>query len=165
MNAPEGFRITRFTMEVATAVATALAGAIVIVGAREYGTAWSDFGPEPGFFPFYVGLAICLASLGVLYEAFTKRRAENETFVSGIELKRILAFFGPMAAFVVVSVLLGLYVGTALYLFGVMVAQGGYSVPRSLAISLAVTVATYVLFELWFQVPLLKGPLEAALGL
>ncbi|WGF89951.1 tripartite tricarboxylate transporter TctB family protein [Marinivivus vitaminiproducens] len=165
MNAPEGFRITRFAMEMAMALFTALFGVVVIIGAREYGTAWSEFGPEPGFFPFYVGLLICLASAGVLYEAFARHRGPDETFASGIQLGRIAAFFGPMAAFVVVSVFLGLYVGTALYLFGVMVVQGGYSVARSLIVSLGVTVATYVLFEIWFQVPLLKGPLEASLGL
>jgi len=35
----------------------------------------------------------------------------------------------------------------------------------TLGVSISVPVVFFVLFEIWFKVPLPKGPLEAALGL
>ena len=43
--------------------------------------------------------------------------------------------------------------------------SGGYRVPKAAAISLITAVVNYFLFEVWFQVPLLKGPVEALLGI
>jgi hypothetical protein len=64
----------------------------------------------------------------------------------------------------VVSLWLGLYVATIAYLFYVMVFQGGYRPLYALALGLVVVVAMRLIFPIWFQVPLLTGPLEAALG-
>ena len=68
-----------------------------------------------------------------------------------------------MLAFVVLAVLLGLYVALVAYLCGAMVVQGGYRPLKALAVSAGTAVACYLVFEVWFQVPLLKGPLEALL--
>ena len=81
------------------------------------------------------------------------------------QAKRVASFFVPMLAFVVVARLLGLYVATALYLSFVMWVQGGYRLVISVASGIAAAVVFYLVLEVAFQVPLLKGPLEAALGL
>ena len=60
---------------------------------------------------------------------------------------------------------LGLYVATALYLGIVMRVQGGYRLVTAIAAAVATSVFFYVVLEMWFRVPLLKGPLEAALGI
>ena len=70
-----------------------------------------------------------------------------------------------MFLFVLVSSYLGIYVGMVLYLLGVMVYQGGYGIIKALAISITTAIVNYFLFEVWFQVPLLKGPLESLLGI
>ena len=44
-----------------------------------------------------------------------------------------------------------------------MVVQGRYRLPRALAVSVGSAVIFYLIFEVWFRVPLLKGPLEALL--
>jgi hypothetical protein len=46
-----------------------------------------------------------------------------------------------------------------------MVFQGGYRLPFAIAVALGVALAMRVIFPIWFQVPLLTGPLEAWLGL
>jgi hypothetical protein len=46
-----------------------------------------------------------------------------------------------------------------------MVFLGKYHWLRSTLVALGVSVAFFLLFEVWFRVPLPKGPLEAALGL
>ncbi|WP_263771573.1 tripartite tricarboxylate transporter TctB family protein [Propionivibrio soli] len=161
MQNPSGTLLSRFSMEVGVACFTGLLGAIVCYGSTEFGTGWGDAGPEPGYFPFYIGLFIMLASAGVLVQAFLTHRDRQEVFLTREQGHRILLFFLPMFAFVAASMVLGLYVSLALYLFGVMTIQGKYSAPKALSVCLGTIVVFYFVFEKWFQVPLLKGPLEA----
>ena len=42
---------------------------------------------------------------------------------------------------------------------------GKYSWIRFVSVSVGVSVAFFLMFEIWFKVPLPKGPLEAAFGL
>jgi hypothetical protein len=42
---------------------------------------------------------------------------------------------------------------------------GHYSVAMCATVSIGVTVATYLMFEKWFLVPLPKGPIEDFFGL
>jgi hypothetical protein len=158
--------LTRFAMEVATALCTGLLGGLICHGSFEFGTGWGDAGPEPGYFPFYVGSIIVAASAVNLMMACIRHRRESaEKFLSLEEGRRVLSFFGPMLLFVLVSSFLGLYAGMFLYLSGVMIHQVGYRLPKAAAIGLITVIINYFLFEVWFQVPLLKGPLEAFLGL
>ena len=163
MPSPSGTLLTRLTMEIAVAGAAALAGALVCYGSLEIGTGWGDAGPQPGYFSFYIGLFIVLASCGVLIESVIEQRKHPQVFLTREQGHRILTFFLPMLGFVAVSMVLGLYVGLALYLFGVMTIQGGYRIVKALTICSSTVVIFYFVFEKWFQVPLLKGPLEALL--
>jgi hypothetical protein len=166
MQKASGMYLSRFTMELATALFTGVLGGVVCYGSFEFGTGWGDAGPEPGYFPFYVGALIIAASAVNLAMACARHRRDlAEEFLSAEQGRRILSFFGPMFLFVLICSWLGFYVAMILYLFGVMVFQGGYRLSRAAFVSLATAVLNYLLFEIWFQVPLLKGPLEAALGL
>lgn len=157
--------LSRLTMEIAVALVTALAGAIVCYGSIEIGTGWGDAGPEPGYFPFYIGLFIIVASIAVLIETLIKQRRQQQVFLTREQGHRILTFFLPMFGFVALSMVLGLYVSLALYLFGTMTIQGKYPIGKALAVCLSTVVIFYFVFEKWFQVPLLKGPLEALLNI
>jgi hypothetical protein len=165
MRNPSGTLLTRLTVEIAVACTAALAGAFVSYGSLEIGTGWGDAGPQPGYFPFYIGLFIGLASCGVLIEVVIEQRRRRQIFLTREQGHRILTFFLPMLGFVAVSMVLGLYVGLGLYLFGVMTIQGGYRIGKALTVCLSTIVIFYVVFEKWFQVPLLKGPIEALLNI
>ena len=160
-----GMVLSRFAMEIATGCVTALAGAIISYGAMEFGTGWDDAGPQPGYFPFYIGLLIVLASLGVVAQAFTQHRRTGQIFLTGEQAGRIVSFAGPMVAFVALCVLLGLYVAMTVYLFAVMTIQGRFKILLAALVSIGTAIAFYVVMEVWFQVPLLKGPVEAMLGI
>jgi hypothetical protein len=41
---------------------------------------------------------------------------------------------------------------------------GKYGWAKTVAVSVGVTVVFFLMFEVWFKVPLPKGPIEAALG-
>lgn len=157
--------ISRRAAEIAFAGATGLFGGVVAFGATEFGVGWSPSGPQPGTFPFYVGIIIALASLGNLVAALLPGRIAAEDLVTREQLGRIGQLVGPIVGFVVATLFLGLYVATALYMFFVMRVQGRYPTWHSALVAVGLPVALFLILEKGFQVPLLKGPLEAALGL
>jgi hypothetical protein len=57
-----------------------------------------------------------------------------------------------------------MYVASALLIAFFMIWMGGYRWFVAVPIAIVVPVLTFVTFEIWFLVPLPKGPLEAALG-
>ena len=79
--------------------------------------------------------------------------------------RRVLRFGLPVLGMVAVAQWLGLYVAMALYLLVAIRWTGGRRLTTALAVAAGVTLASYVVFEKWFGVPLLKGPLETLLGL
>ena len=165
MQNPSRILVSRFAMEVATSLFTMALGAVALFGSIEFGIGWGDAGPQPGYFPFYVGLIIIIASTFNLVMGVVHHRDRVEEFLTSEQAHRVVAFFGPMFLFVLISSYLGVYVGMILYLFSVMVFQGGYRPHKAIAVSLITAVANYFLFEVWFKVPLLKGPLEALIGI
>jgi hypothetical protein len=164
MAAPTVRPIPRVAAELVAAALTLCIGAAIVLGSREYGTGWTDAGPEAGAFPFYVGIIVILASLGNAVQAL-RRRQDGAVFATGPQLGRIAAFAVPMALFVLACVLVGFYVATILYLALVMRLQGGYGWLRSALVAVGTSAFFFLVLELWFKVPLLKGPLEAALGI
>jgi hypothetical protein len=157
--------VSRSTMEMVTAFATGLVGALVIWGASEHDIGWGDSGPASGYFPFRIGVLIVLASIANLVIALRRRGTDLASFLTVGQIRSVLSFGLPVAAFVLVSTYLGLYVGAFLYLATVMTWQGGYKLVFSVAVAIAVVVAMRLIFPIWFQVPLLTGPLENLLGI
>lgn len=165
MTESENQSVSRRTMEVVTALLTAGAGLAICYGSWQSGIGWAETGPEAGYFPFYVGVLIILGSLVTLLRTLFFYRREGEVFLTMERARPVLGFFLPVAAFTIVSLLLGLYVGTALYICGAMMWQGGYRWWISALAAVAVTGLFYLVFEIGFQVPLLKGPIENWLGI
>ena len=158
--------ISRYNAELATAAATAAVGAVTIFGAVEFGIGWDMTGPEPGAFPFYIGIMVVLASCATAIKAVANHPALAEReFLDRHRIGRIGVFFGLMTGFVVVSILLGLYVATVIYITAAVWWQGGYRPWIGAACGVSAALFFYVVLEKGFQVPLMKGPLEAAFGI
>lgn len=161
--------ITRFWAEIGTAILTLAFGLVIVKGSLEFGIGWDSSGPQPGAFPFYAGGLVALASLGTLALTLRRRLAGNamlaDAFLDAARGRRVLSFLLPLAAFVVLSVTLGMYVATILYLVFTMRFQGGYGWIASLATALLTAAFLYFALEKFFQIGLLKGPLEPLLGL
>jgi hypothetical protein len=158
--------ISRFAVENAFALFTLAFGAAIIHGALEFSVGWGDIGPEAGYFPFRVGILIVLASLVVLVHA-TLRRKElaAEVFLTREQGHHVTAFAIPVIALVGVTIGLGLYVATALYLLFTVGLVARHRAWLAIAISLGTPIMLFLLFEYVFLTPLLKGPLENWLGL
>lgn len=153
---------SRRTLEVVTAVFFLIVGSIVMWDSSRAGASWGADGPQSGYFPFYVGLLMNIASAANLALAF--KSGKEESFVSVPAIKLVLAIFLPCLVYVAVMQWLGLYVASIIFIAVFMRWQGKFSLVKSALTSLIVVVVLFAMFEIWFKVPLIKGPLEAALG-
>jgi hypothetical protein len=137
-----------------------VAGAVVVVQARALGAGWTSDGPGAGYFPFYIGLILCLASAGIFVQALRKRRRGDAAFVDREQLVRVLSVLVPAIVYVLVVVFLGLYVASAIYIAVFMVVLGKYPVWKAAVAGVLVSAAFFLMFEVWFKVPLYKGTLH-----
>jgi len=152
-------------VEIGVAALVFLFGAVVVFDSIRIGARWGEDGPQPGYFPFYVGLSICVASVTILVRALRDPALAAKSFVSRESLKKILTVLVPTVAYVALIKYLGFYVASTLYIAYFMWALGRYPWIKIVPVAAGVSVVFFLIFEVWFLVPLPKGPLEAALGL
>jgi hypothetical protein len=152
-------------MDIITSLAFLAIGLTVMIGSLKLGASWGADGPEAGYFPFYISLIIMLSSTVTLYQAvIVNKNKETETFVEREPFKQVMAVLLPAIVFVLGVQLIGIYVSSALYIAIFMVWLGKYPIWKAVVVSVGVSVALYLMFEFWFQVPLPHGswlnPLE-----
>ena len=153
--------------EIAVAALFFLAGAILIKDSVRLGFGWHEVhGPQPGYFPFYVGLIICICSLINAGRAlYVLRGAKNKTFVEREQLKLVLTVLIPTAIYAAAVVWTGIYAASVVFIAFFMRRLGKYAWWKAIAVPVATVAVFYVIFELWFKVPLPKGPIESWVGL
>lgn len=141
-------------------------GSLVVWESRRLGSQWGSDGPQAGYFPFYIGVFICVSSAVNLYNAVVK--ADTGPFVLWGQLRMILIVMVPCAIYVALIAnpwqSLGIYVASALFIAFFMRYLGKYGWAKIVAVSIGTMVVFFLMFEVWFKVPLPKGPLEAAFG-
>jgi len=77
----------------------------------------------------------------------------------------VLSVLVPSIIYVALVAWLGIYVASAIFVAFFMRWLGGYPWWKVAAVSIGNSVFFYLIFEVWFLVPLPKGPLETLLGL
>ena len=129
------------------------------------GSGWAADGPRPGYFPFYVGLLICIASTINFGRALLIRGANNKPFVERGQLRMVLTVLIPTAIYAALVTWIGIYTASVLFIAFFMIWLGKYAWWKAVVVSLVTMVLFYMVFEIWFKVPLPKGPVETMLGL
>jgi putative tricarboxylic transport membrane protein len=152
--------------EVIVAATFLVFGLVVVWDSRRLGAEWGSDGPQAGYFPFYIGLIICISSIVNLLGAVMK--PDRAAFVRWGQLRMILIVLVPCMVYIALIVnpwySLGIYVASAIFIAFFMRYLGKYGWAKIVAVSLGTMVAFFLMFEVWFKVPLPKGPLEAAFG-
>ena len=128
------------------------------------GARWAEDGPQAGYFPFYVGLLVCLSAAVNFVMALVNRRDAARDFVELDKLKLVLAVLVPAAVYVAAISWIGIYASSALFIAFFMRWLGKYPWWKVVVVSVGTMVAFFLIFEVWFLVPLPKGPLENLLG-
>lgn len=159
-----GGSIGNKTMELVTALVILAFGAIVMWDSYRIGAGWGADGPESGSFPFYVGLLIVISAIVTAFNAIRMDAEEAGEFVGHEELKLVMAVFIPSIIYVIAIGFIGIYVASAAFITIFMVWQGKFSIVKSLAVAIPTNIFLFMMFEVWFKIPLPKGPLEAMFG-
>lgn len=151
------------TMEFVVAGLLFLLGAVVVFDSVRLGARWGDDGPQAGYFPFYIGLSICISTAIIFFRAMAVK--SHKSFVSREAFLLVMKMLVPSIVYVVAIRFLGIYVASTIFIVFFMIWLGKYSWTRAVPVGLGTSIVFFLLFEVWFRVPLPKGPLEALLGL
>lgn len=159
-NESERRGVQTYIVEAVVAFLIFILGITVLAGSWKLGSGWTSDGPGPGYFPFYIGLILCVAGLGVLYQALFGKNKNTDIFVDNEQLKLVLSVLIPACVYVLGVQLIGMYVASFIYIALFMIILGKFSKFKSAFISLAVVVLFFFMFEVWFKVPLFKGKFD-----
>jgi putative tricarboxylic transport membrane protein len=163
-NAPAGGISTRWAELVVALVIVAI-GIVVVVDSHRVGIGWGDDGPRAGYFPNIIGWILTVAGGWIAGETvFRWKSLAGGVFVSRARSLPVLAMLLPTIVYVALVAMIGIYVASAIYIATFMRWQGKYRWSITALVSLAVPTAIFLLFELWFLIPLPKGPIERLLG-
>jgi hypothetical protein len=154
--------------DLVTAATLMLLGAIVIYDGVRLGVGWGSEGPGSGFFPFWLATLLVVICAVIFLQALIGR--SDKPFVTRERFLPVLKVLAPIAGFILLTDLpgrwpgLGLYVSGGLYLGFYMRWVGRHDWRSVVALSVAVPLIAFFIFEKWFLVPMPKGPVEAWLG-
>jgi putative tricarboxylic transport membrane protein len=154
--------VSNRTMEIVVAALFLVVGGIVMMDSMRIGAGWID-GPQAGYFPFRMGAVMSLASLVTLVQAVIAG-GRGKSFVDRHALKQVLLVLLPAAVYVAAVNVIGMYVSSAVFIAAFMMYMGHYKWHLSAAVGLSVAFVLFMMFEIWFLVPLPKGPVEDLLG-
>ena len=152
--------------ELAVAALFFVLGALVIFDSVRLGMGWREVeGPRPGYFPFYIGLLMCISATLNFVRGLLLKPEKNKTFVQVGQLKLVLTVLIPTAIYAFAVTWIGIYASSVLFIGFFMRWLGKYPWWKVAVVGIGTVVAFWFVFEVWFKVPLPKGPLETLLGL
>jgi putative tricarboxylic transport membrane protein len=153
--------MTHRGVDMVVAILLMAIGGLVMYDSYQVGIGWES-GPQSGYFPFYVGVLLLLASAVTLAQAILA--GSPETFVEWPSFRRVLIVLLPAAVFVAAIPYLGIYLAGALFIAAFMTFIGKYQFWKGLGVGAAVCTVFFLIFQKWFLIQLPIGPLERALG-
>lgn len=149
--------------EIGVAILMAIVAVIGVIGSLKVGIGWAAEGPRAGFFPFYISVII-LISCAINIASALRHPDDGSSFATWSQLGKVMQVLVPTAIYALAVPYIGIYVASALLIALFMRWFGRYNWAIIAAVAVGLPIVTFVTFEIWFLVPLPKGPLEAALG-
>jgi hypothetical protein len=153
------------TADIAVALFLLVLSGIVITDSVRLGFNWRPAeGPAPGYFPFYIAVLMALATLVTLFHAVRRTDGVDKTMTSRPGFWRMCAIFVPAVVYVFAISFIGIYVASALYIGAFMYFVGRFAIWKAVAVAFGIALVAFLMFEVWFLVPLPKGPIETLFG-
>lgn len=143
--------------EILTALGLLAIAGVVMYQAIRLGPGWGEAGPRGGFFPFWLAVVLAASSVWLLVRAVRDPRLLGRPFFPPGGRRLVLTVFLPMAGAFALVELVGFYVASLVYLVGYIRLTGRQAWPLTLAAGVVFPVATFLVFERWFLIPLPKG--------
>ena len=76
------------SLETVTAAVLFALGGVLIADSLRIGAGWTDEGPQSGYFPFYIGLFLCISSLVNFVRAIRDPETAAEAFLTRHQIGR-----------------------------------------------------------------------------
>jgi hypothetical protein len=159
-DAEERSGVSTHVVEAVVAALVLLMGLVVATTSYKLGAGWTSDGPGSGYFPFYIGLILCISGGGILYQSLLGKKRNTEVFVDSEQLKRVLVVLIPAGVYVLAIQFLGIYIASAVYIAGFMIILGKFGRAKSITVAVVIAALFFMMFEVWFKVPLFKGSLD-----
>jgi len=114
---------------------------------------WGSGGPGPAFMPFWLGLVMAILALMMLIKSLKEKNAGAAWLPRGEGLRDMLVVLGVTVVFVALLNVLGMVIGTALYLAVLVRYLGRHRWWVTAAIALAAAGFNWLVFVHWLRVP------------
>jgi len=132
-------------------------GVAFSAGALTHYAYWGENGPGPAFLPFWLGLSMALLATILLVGAIRSAEAGDPWLPRGDGLRRLLLVFGISVAFVSLLNVLGMVLGTVLFLVVLLRGLDRHPWHVTVPVALAVAAVNYLIFTYWLRVPMPIG--------
>lgn len=143
-----------------------ITGAVLLAGAVAFAATalkqysyWGPGGPGPGFVPFWLGVIMALLGAMLLVGALRERDPGEPWLPRGEGLRRLLVVLGVTIALVALLKVLGMAIGTALFLIVLLRLLDRLPWPTTLGVALGAAGFNYLIFAYWLRVPFPAGVL------
>src|SRR5690606_1038160 len=83
------------TWEIGVAILLFIFGAVVAWDSRRIGASGAPDGPQAGYFPFYIGVIICISAVAILLAALNSGAKGEKAFVTWPQMKMVLIVMVP----------------------------------------------------------------------
>lgn len=143
---------------IGAAILLALAIAYTATAAGRY-TYWTATGPGSGFFPFWLGLVLAVLSTLLVVSAVRRPDPGPAWLPTGHGAARFVVVVLVTAVFIALMPLLGMVLGTAVFLAVLLRMLEGHSWRATVAVAVGAAVANWAIFVLWLKVPFPVGVL------
>jgi putative tricarboxylic transport membrane protein len=140
----------------AGAVLLALAVAFSAGALKQYDY-WAPNGPGPAFLPFWLGLVMALLAASLLVGALRSPVPGDAWLPRGDGLRRLVLVLGATTALVLLLNVVGMVVGTFLFLVGLFRFLDRQSWTLNIAVALAIAGLNFLVFTYWLRVPMPVG--------
>lgn len=101
--------VATYVVDAAVAAILLAIGLTVTITSWKLGAGWTSDGPGSGYFPFGIGVLICISSIGTLVQALFGKEKNTEVFVDGEQFGRVLKVFVPSVIYVGAIEVVGVY--------------------------------------------------------
>ena len=141
--------------------ADAIAGAALLAlaiafsaGALTHYSYWGPNGPGPAFLPFWLGVVMAGLAALLLSGAVRSRDPGAQWLPRGESLKRLALVLGATIGLVALLNVVGMILGTALFLIVLMRFLDRNPWPLTLAVAVATAGVNFLVFTYWLRVPM-----------
>jgi putative tricarboxylic transport membrane protein len=129
-----------------------------VTAARRY-PYWGASGPDSGFFPFWSGVILAALAALLLSRAARDRHPGPSWLPTGHGAARVGVVVVATAVFIGVMPVVGMTLGTALFMAVLLRGLEGHSWAATLGVSVGVAAANWAVFTWWLRVPFPLGVL------